>query len=788
QTTLANDRITNDNANVAANPEHWHPEHIPGPKEDVHKNDPSYVAYEKAGIESNEASMEEDEETDAIARAINSVVPHEDDPNTPVTTFRAVFLGTVFGAALCFANVLMSFRSSSVIIPATIITLISYPCGRFMAAVLPTHQFKTGSYVWSLNPGPFNMKEHVIVTLIASAAGGGIPYGLDNLIAQKWKGGQEIAWFEGFSWLVTTQMIGFGFAGILRRFVIWPREMVWPGNFSQLSIFATYWQRDDDVLADNNSTWSISRYKFFWAVAAIMFVWELLPIYIMPIFQAFSIMCFFSSNLQYKNNVSATEGLGFLSLTLDWEFITSTWMTTPFWVACVMLAGQVFWVWILVPLMQFTGSYPGGQKHFGNGNTGTGTYDVNSSAIYDKDGNYASKTKLYNAGTFETNMTYVADLAPFTLTPYFYTSYMMSFFNLSAVLVHIYLWYGRQLARQTRAMFAGEGRQGNDLHNRLMRAYPEVPEWFYAGILAVFLVLTIVVGEKTMFVMPWWSVLLATLITAVFIAPIGIIQSITGQQIGLNVVTEFVIGLILPGKVVTVMCFKSFGYNIMIQAMSLLSDLKLGHYLHIPPWHMLASQLYGTLIQCLLSVSISYWILDSWADRLGKGAWQANGYGIFFNAGGIWGAIGPKAFFTGQSSLIYLGFLAGFIAPIIPWAANKYYPSRWWIYINFPIMSAAYGTWGAGNWSNTFWMTLFVSWLFQFYIFRNSYAWWAKYNYVAGAGMDIGMAVCLIVFAFVSADHPFPVWAGNPDTNNGINLEYYCQGQQYNFDPYAATE
>ena len=38
------------------------------------------------------------------------------------------------------------------------------------------------------------------------------------------------------------------------------------------------------------------------------------------------------------------------------------------------------------------------------------------------------------------------------------------------------------------------------------------------------------------------------------------IQAITNQQIGLNVITELVAGYILPGKPLAMMIFKTFGY------------------------------------------------------------------------------------------------------------------------------------------------------------------------------------------------------------------------------------
>lgn len=70
---------------------------------------------------------------------------------------------------------------------------------------------------------------------------------------------------------------------------------------------------------------------------------------------------------------------------------------------------------------------------------------------------------------------------------------------------------------------------------------------------------------------------------SVFAIPIGIVQAVSGTQIGLNVLTEFVIGLMIPGQTLPVIAFKSLGYNILIQALALVADLKLGHYMHIAP-------------------------------------------------------------------------------------------------------------------------------------------------------------------------------------------------------------
>jgi len=59
---------------------------------------------------------------------------------------------------------------------------------------------------------------------------------------------------------------------------------------------------------------------------------------------------------------------------------------------------------------------------------------------------------------------------------------------------------------------------------------------------------------------PIWGLLLAFVIAAFYIIPAGMIQAITNQQIGLNVITELVAGYALPGKPLSLMIFKTFGY------------------------------------------------------------------------------------------------------------------------------------------------------------------------------------------------------------------------------------
>lgn len=93
--------------------------------------------------------------------------------------------------------------------------------------------------------------------------------------------------------------------------------------------------------------------------------------------------------------------------------------------------------------------------------------------------------------------------------------------------------------------------------------------------------------------MPVWAFVLALAISLVYVIPIGMIQAITNQQIGLNVITELIIGYdslhiqmlmlrlicklryALPGRPIAMMMFKTWGFivNIWLMSFNLLIDL-----------------------------------------------------------------------------------------------------------------------------------------------------------------------------------------------------------------------
>ncbi|XP_058749380.1 oligopeptide transporter 3-like [Vicia villosa] len=97
--------------------------------------------------------------------------------------------------------------------------------------------------------------------------------------------------------------------------------------------------------------------------------------------------------------------------------------------------------------------------------------------------------------------------------------------------------------------------------------------------------------------LPWWGMLFAFALAFVVTLPISVIQATTNQQPGYDIIAQFMIGYILPGKPIANLLFKIYGRISTVHALSFLSDLKLGHYMKIPPRCMYTTQLVWLVFQ-----------------------------------------------------------------------------------------------------------------------------------------------------------------------------------------------
>lgn len=224
-----------------------------------------------------------------------------------------------------------------------------------------------------------------------------------------------------------------------------------------------------------------------------------------------------------------------------------------------------------------------------------------------------------------------------------------------------------------------------------MRKYKNAPWWWYITLLAVCVALCLVTALAWPTHLTWWALLLALLISLVMTIPIGVVQATTNIQLGLNVFTEYIIGYMLPGRPLAMMLFKTYGYITMVQALSFVQDLKLGHYMKVPPRSLFWGQLVATIWSCIVQLCVQIWALDNIADICQPH--QSNRFTcpqgrVFFGASVIWGVIGPARMFSGNalySSLQYF-WIVGALSPLLFYALARIFPRSNARFLSAPVI------------------------------------------------------------------------------------------------------
>jgi OPT family oligopeptide transporter len=93
--------------------------------------------------------------------------------------------------------------------------------------------------------------------------------------------------------------------------------------------------------------------------------------------------------------------------------------------------------------------------------------------------------------------------------------------------------------------------------------------------------------------------------------PLSIIAATTGQPLGLDVITELIIGYTLPGRPIATMLFKTWGYMTMRQAIMFMIDLKLAHYMKIAHRPMFFCQVVATIVAGTVQLGVQEWMFSN---------------------------------------------------------------------------------------------------------------------------------------------------------------------------------
>ncbi|KAL6556232.1 OPT superfamily [Orobanche gracilis] len=372
--------------------------------------------------------LPESEEENSPIREVALTVSTTDDPSLPVLTFRMWFLGTLSCVLLSFLNQFFWYRTEPLSITAISAQIAVVPLGQLMAAKITSRLFFRGTrWEFSLNPGPFNVKEHVLITIFANS-GAGTVYAIHVVTAVKVFYKKNITFFVSFIVIITTQVLGFGWAGIFRRYLVEPAAMWWPANLVQVSLFRALHEKEERPKS------GVTRTQFFIIAFICSFAYYIFPAYLFEMLTSLSWICWvFPTSVLAQQLGSGLSGLGVGAIGLDWSTISSylgSPLASPWFATANVAAGFFFVMYVVTPLSYWFDIYQ------------AKTFPIFSDDLFTASGQIYNISSIIDSNFHLDNKAYERQ-GPLHLSTFFAMTYGVGFAALSATVMHVILFHGR---------------------------------------------------------------------------------------------------------------------------------------------------------------------------------------------------------------------------------------------------------------------------------------------------------------------------------------------------------
>ncbi|KAF6790334.1 opt oligopeptide transporter [Colletotrichum sojae] len=658
---------------------------------------------------------------------VRAVVDPHDDPSLPVSTIRAWVIGLAFVVFIAFINQLFSVRQPSISLRAEVVQLLAYPVGKAAERFLPDVGFTLFGVRHSLNPGPFNKKEHMLISIMANV--GKTSPSSRYIIFTQWLDqyfGQKYAQSFGYQILLalSTNLMGFGLADSNHPV---------PGPFKTI--------------------YSISRYRFFLVAFGCMFVWFWFPDYIFGALSLFNWVTWIPpDNFTPAAITGVRKGLGFNPLpTFDWNVATHVVnpLIVPFRVTFNTFLGVL--VGITIIGLYWTNAY------------NTAYPPINTNLMFNHFGGSYNVSRILDHRGWLDEASY-QDCSPVYLAASMITMYYYFFAVYAATISYAILYHRHDIALGFRSLLRSFKKDASqdfkDVHSRMMSKYPEVPEWWYLilKLLAIAFGVAAIVGwptevrlsinrgerkagkltgRKTTVGVVFFGIALAL----IFVVPTGIIFATTGMEVEFNVLAEFIGGAWQPGNALAMNFFKCFGYVTTAHALDFANDLKLAHYLKIPQRHTFVAQVVAVFVSAFVCTGVMNFQIQNIPDICTanqKDRFMCPGVNTYFTAAVLFGSLGAR---------------------------KRKFPRTHWVAKVHPVMILSGGiSWSPYNIAYM-WPAVIPGWLSMVYLRRRYLAFWFKYNYVLSAAFSTAIAIAAVVIFFAVSFHGFEIkwWGNNPE-------------------------
>ncbi|KAI0070550.1 OPT oligopeptide transporter [Panus rudis PR-1116 ss-1] len=683
------------------------------------------------------------------------IISAQDDPSMPVFTFRTVFLGvglSAFGAVL---STIYTFKPQNATVSQLFVLIIAYVLGTAMASIIPSK-----GYWRYLNPGPFNIKEHTAIVIMSSTAST-VAIAMEIIAAldlfYDTRLNPAVAIFQIFS----SQMLGYGIAGILRNLLVYPTYAFYPTYISVVNLLQSL--HFGGVL-------NHKRRRFFWIAFAGIFLWEWIPQYPFPLLTAISIVCLIDNGRHtFVRNLfgagSSNEGIGLFSFSTSWTLITQgNPLVWPLQTQINSFLGMAIG-YLVLTLVYYKNAFNARDLKF------------MSTSLFASDGTvYNQSAILTPENTLDHSKLAAIGLPRYTAT--YIVSQMCYNFSLGAALVHVTLWHWKDLRRAFGGFkFMRSTQDIDDPHYREMQKYREVPQWWYLLLLLASLGVGIGCSYTTPEpLLPWWSIILFTVISFIVAVCLGFITATTGFNISIKYAIQVMAAFIHPGKPISVMYVNLYGNSTAFQTLYMLQDLKLGQYTKLPPRATFAAQMAGSILGSIFNYTMMKSIVTNnrevLLDPVGTRVWSGWIIQQYNSASVAMGALGTELFTMGKPYwLVPFAIFLGLFIPIPFWLVHKFSRpgsviNKVAAYINTPILMLYIG-WLPYSVNGQWWSCVIIGFASQWWARKYRPRWFKSRNYLLSAALDGGSQVILFILSFAvfgasGSAVDFPNWWGNP--------------------------
>ncbi|KAN0099989.1 OPT superfamily oligopeptide transporter [Hyaloscypha variabilis] len=744
---------------------------VSSPKSDYEIFKEKAQAQESAKEVNGDDAPEIDDSVNELPWAVRRVVSLHDDTTLPTITFRYFLLVALFVSPGAFLEQINQYRSTSAPYSIFFVQIAASYVGDWCARYIPALEVKIPFTKWSFNtnPGPFSVKEHVLV-VIAANAGAYYNLAFTPISLAEVYFGQRMNSAVALFFMLAIVWTGYSYAAIARHFLIYDPQQPWYHALCQTALFETQTKQ-----REYPSPVSRKQTIVFFSVIIGVTLWQFLPEFVFPLLSSLAFLCWVAPKSSVANFMgSGLGGMGFLNFTFDWSNINAidgmgNLFVTPWYTQVVAFAAFVVNCWILLPLAQW-------------GKLAVWKHYLMSNDIYLQNGTEYPATLLVTPQMTLNETAYAEYGAPYVGAQqlwnmfFDYASYTsvlmwMVFFGYSHIMATFSKFIERWKSRGKKSVYD----QYTDPLNVIMRSYEEVPLWWYIALFLVSFVIVIVLLACGFLYIPMWTYFIALLTGAVVVIPLGWLYGISNFQLPTGTTNELLYGLMVNAgsghkSPIGASIYGSIAGDAWYRAQYLLQDQKLGHYMHIPPKAVFFSQMMGTMVGVPINYGAIRWVLNSKMPYLDgtmedpNHQWTGQQLAGSLTTGVQYVLVGPKELFSIQiyKPLPY-GFLMGAVTPALLYLLSRRFPKAqfhlWNCTIFFCGLSNFYG-----NISTGYLSSIIGGFIVMYWAYRKKYELWARYNYILGAAFDSGYNLNqLLLFLFFGTVKTIlmPNWWGN---------------------------